>query len=83
MSSSKDYLIAKNNLLKKNHDAKIDAMRRAIRVLKGAECVCCTEGLYRNDIDLEGLILHITDVMESNIRTVEIFGVGDDEDDDE
>ena len=63
MSSSKDYLIAKKNLLKKNNKAKIEAMRRAIRVLKGAECVCCTEGLYKNDIDLEGLILHITDVM--------------------
>ena len=39
MSSSKDYLIAKKNLLKKNNKAKIEAMRRAIRVLKGAESV--------------------------------------------
>ena len=67
-------------------------MRRAIRVLKGAECVCCTEGLYKNDIDLEGLILHITDVMSvakgetSRLNVVEpqavddhYMGVSDDE----
>jgi|TARA_R100000995_G_scaffold4135_1_gene2173 adenine deaminase len=92
MSSSKEYLIAKKNLLRLNAQAKVDALSNAIDALKDAKCVCCTDGLHKNDIDLEGLILQMTDVMSvakgetSRLNVVEpqaiddhYMGVSDDE----